>query len=429
MFRNKILKNTLVLSSILCIPFSFLDKAQAQNTVSTPYSQFGLGQVLNNSSVINLGMGGIKNGIRYDNAINISNPASLSALRYTTFEVGAFATLSKMSSLSGTAQGTNAAMSYLKVAFPFTDKWGTSFGLVPFSGVGYESRIQGRMADTPVTNVYSGSGGLNQFYIATSYEVYKGLSIGINANYIFGSIDRSKSAEFPDSLAFTSARVTNSTYIGSLLLNFGIQYHKTFSNGKYITLGLSDNLPTNLNATRNTLSKRYFVNGLGNEQTIDTISISNDEKGKIEFPMLNSIGFSYGKINKFMIGADLSTGQWSNLVVYGQNQNLQNTFDLSLGGFIIPKHDAVGNYLKTIEYRMGFNYGKSYVSINNQNINQYSVNFGFGLPLPRSASRINLGFEYGIRGTQEAGLIKEEFLGIHAGFNFCDKWFMRRKYD
>ena len=60
-------------------------EAQSQNTSNTPYSQFGLGQVLNNSSAINIGMGGIKNGIRYDNAINTSNPASLNALRYTTF--------------------------------------------------------------------------------------------------------------------------------------------------------------------------------------------------------------------------------------------------------------------------------------------------------------------------------------------------------
>ena len=58
-----------------------------------------------------------------------------------------------------------------------------------------------------------------------------------------------------------------------------------------------------------------------------------------------------------------------------------------------------------------------------------SLSLGFGLPLPKSASRINLALEIGQRGTTNSGLIKEQFMGVHAGFNFCDKWFIQRKYD
>jgi hypothetical protein len=49
--------------------------------------------------------------------------------------------------------------------------------------------------------------------------------------------------------------------------------------------------------------------------------------------------------------------------------------------------------------------------------------------LPKTASRINLAFEIGQRGTTNSGLIKEQFMGVHAGFNLCDKWFIQRKYD
>lgn len=404
-------------------------EAQSQNTSNTPYSQFGLGQVLNNSSAINTSMGGIKNGVRFENAINLANPASLSALRFTTYEVSAFSSFTKFSSNTASAQKMNAALSYIKIAFPVSKKMGMSFGLVPLSGVGYESRVASRTADTPVTNVYQGDGGLNQFYIAGGYEIAKGLSVGVNANYLFGSINRSKSSEFPDSLNFYNIRQTNSTYVGSLLFNFGLQYTRNFENDRFVTLGMSGNFNTQLNAIRNTLSKRYVVSSTGYEATVDTVENTADSKGKILFPMLSSFGMSYGKLNHYMIAADVSFGQWSNLEIYNIKQNLNNTFDLSLGGYIIPKYNAVGNYFKLIEYRLGVNYGQSYVNINNENINQYSVNWGVGLPLPRSASRINLGFEYGIRGTKTAGLIQEEFFNFHLGLNFCDKWFLKRKYD
>lgn len=404
-------------------------EAFSQNTSNTPYSQFGLGQVLNNSSVINIGMGGLRNGLRYDNAINISNPASLSALRFTTYEAGAFSNFTKFNSNTASAQRLNVGMSYIKVAFPVSNKLGLSFGLVPLSGIGYESRVQTTLSDTPVTNVYKGDGGLNQFYIATSYEIIKGLSLGVNANYLFGSINRSKANEFPDSLNFYNIRQTNSTYVGSLLMNFGLQYTYDLSDDRYLTFGLAGNTNTSLNATRSTLSKRYVVSSTGFEATIDTVENTEDKKGKILFPMLSSFGASYGKVNQFMIGADISMGQWSNLELYGVKQNLKNTMDVSVGGFFIPKYNAVGNYFKLIEYRLGVNYANSYVNINGENINQYSVNWGFGLPLPRSASRINLGFEYGSRGTKNAGLIQEEFFNVHLGLNFCDKWFLKRKYD
>ena len=92
--------------------------SKAQNVTSTPYSQFGLGQLQKNNSVISLGLGGIANGLRLDNAINTQNPASYSALQWTTFEIGAFGSFLKLENSTGSAFRNNAALSYLKIAFP-----------------------------------------------------------------------------------------------------------------------------------------------------------------------------------------------------------------------------------------------------------------------------------------------------------------------
>jgi hypothetical protein len=402
--------------------------SKAQNVTSTPYSQFGLGQLQKNNSVISLGLGGIANGLRLDNAINTQNPASYSALQWTTFEVGAFGSFLKLENSTGSAFRNNAALSYLKIAFPISPKWGASFGLVPVSGMGYESNIKSTFLDTPVTQIFKGEGGLNQFYLGTAYNVTKNLSIGVNASYLFGTLDRTKANEFPDSTGFLNVKQTNSTYIGSLFFNYGIQYKLNLLNNKYLIIGLNGNPTTNLSSTRNTISTRYYYQN-DIERAIDTTQNTVDQKGTVVYPMINSLGFSYGKVNHWMFGSDVTLGNWSTLSIFDTKQNLSNTFDFNLGGAITPDYMAVGNYFKNIEYRFGFNYNKSYVNIAGEDINQMSLSLGFGLPLPKTASRINLAFEIGQRGTTNSGLIKEQFMGVHAGFNFCDKWFIQRKYD
>jgi hypothetical protein len=421
MFNLKRILSTLFITSLII-------QAYAQDVTSTPYSQFGIGQLQKNSSIITLGMGGIANGIRFDNAINTKNPASYSAIQYTTFEVGAFGLFTELKSNSGSAFRNNAALSYLKIGFPVTKKWGASFGLIPVSGMGYQSEINTELLDTPVTQIYQGSGGLNQFYIGNAYNITENLSIGINASYIFGTLQRTKANEFPDSLGFLNIRQSNSLYIGSLFFNYGIQYKKILNNEKVLIIGLNGNPGSSLNASRNTLATRYFYQS-NIERFVDTTQNTLDEKGKVFFPMINSLGFSYAKPNKWMVGADVTFGQWSKLKIFESNQNLQNTTEISLGGSYTPNYMAVGNYFKTIEYRLGFNYSKSYVNILNENINQMNLSLGFALPLPKTASRINLALEIGKRGTLNNGLIEEKYMGVHAGFNFCDKWFIQRKYD
>ena len=421
---HKIFSKLFIFSILFVGSYSY-----AQTTANSPYSQFGLGHILNNSSAIETAMGGITNGLRFEDAINSQNPASYNALKYTTFAVGVFGSSTTLQNSTGIGYRNNASLSYLKIGFPISKKWGASFGLVPVTGMGYDSKTLTTTADTPVYQVYKGNGGLSKFYIGTSVEIIKGLSIGVNATYLFGNINKTKANEFPDSLKFQNIRQTNSTYIGSMFLNYGIQYTMPLDDDKTLTIGFSGNPTSSLSATENTLGVRYTYGPFKNEVVTDTVEQSKDKTGRIVFPMFNSFGFSIAKEYKWKVGADISLGQWSNLEVFGKNQNLKNSMNIAVGGMIIPNHNAVGNYFKLLEYRAGLNYYNSYIDIGGQEINQISATFGMGLPLPKTASKINLALEVGKRGTMNNGLIEEDFVSIHAGFNFCDRWFVRRKYD
>jgi hypothetical protein len=69
------------------------------------------------------------------------------------------------------------------------------------------------------------------------------------------------------------------------------------------------------------------------------------------------------------------------------------------------------------------------MKIQNEDINEFGISFGVGLPMGRKFSNINIGFEYGSKGTTNSNLVKENFFNINLSLSFNDKWFQKRKID
>src|SRR3546814_13768774 len=55
-------------------------------------------------------------------------------------------------------------LSYISLAFPVSQKWGSSVGLLPFSNVGYRVTNETKLDTTNVNYINTGEGGLSQFY-------------------------------------------------------------------------------------------------------------------------------------------------------------------------------------------------------------------------------------------------------------------------
>ena len=126
-------------------------------------------------------------------------------------------------------------------------------------------------------------------------------------------------------------------------------------------------------------------------------------------------------------------GKWSDLSIAGVNQNLQDTYGFSLGGQFTPDVTAINGYFKRIDYRLGFQYDKTYVKMNNQDVKQMAVTVGLGLPLASYARssfyKMNVSAELGKRGSINNGLIQESYLNFHLGFMLNDKWFQKTYID
>jgi len=95
----------------------------------------------------------------------------------------------------------------------------------------------------------------------------------------------------------------------------------------------------------------------------------------------------------------------------------------------IPSPDGRGNYFKKIRYRAGAYKESTFLNLMGTQLTNSGISFGLGLPLGRIKSIVNIGMEFGKRGSIENGLIKENYWRARFGITLSDIWFVKRKYD
>ncbi|MBK0382186.1 hypothetical protein I5M32_04365 [Pedobacter sp. SD-b] len=423
-------KYTLALSFIMALAGG----AMAQSTTSSPYSKYGIGNLKGSYLPQNKAMGNLAYGISsfggYQN-INISNPASYSKIRLTVFDVGANADFQNLNKGNASEKNFNSSLNHLIFGVPVTKKSALSFGILPYSNLGYEFINKTTVDTFAVNQIYRGEGGLTKAYLGYGFDIGKHLSLGVNMSYLFGNLKQTRAAEYTNYVGFLNSKTEENNAVGGLDFDFGAQYITVLGKKTRLTIGYTGGVKTQLKTKFTQLTSRYNLNS-GSETRVDSTNFKNEVGGKITLPANHNFGFSIEKYNKWLIGADFRTAQWSQFTKNGSGQGLNNTYGFSVGGQITPDINAVTNYLKLIDYRFGINYDKTYVNINNTNIDVKSLNFGFGFPLVSSRSafyKINFTTEIGKRGTLNNNLVKENFYNFSIGFTINDKWFQKYKYD
>ncbi len=428
-------KSLLILLSIFSV-FT----ASAQTTTSSPYSKFGLGALQQQSLPQNMGMGGIAAGIRsissYNN-INMLNPASYSAITYTTIDIGAYGTVDNLSNNTAKQTGADFRLNHLAFAIPITK--GTSaisFGLLPYTDFGYSFKQVTKIDTNTVNSVYAGDGGLSKAYIGYGFNLFKHLNLGFNVSYIFGNLRQTSSVEIPDYYATSfNTRIEKSQSIKGLSYDYGVQYEIPLSTTSRVVLGYSGTLKSTIASSTKYVSTQYLADPSTGAESIaaDTTYLRQGGNVKIALPLVQHFGISYQKENHYLIGVDYSRGNWSQLTIDGVNQGLNNTESYHIGGQITPNINALNSFLAVMDYRLGYQYNKTYVNTSATDINESVYSFGLGIPI-RSQNRlafykINFAAEIGKRGTLQNNLVKENYINFRFGFMLNDAWFRKIKFD
>ncbi|MES2779843.1 MAG: hypothetical protein V4651_08070 [Bacteroidota bacterium] len=422
----------LILFLTVSLVFGF--GAVAQNLTKSPYSIIGVGEMQFQGTSLQSAMGQIGQGLRKVSDINMLNPASYSGLKYTVIEGGLIYSQGTLSQNSTKSDIDNSSFTYFMFGLPVSvkHKMGVVLGLSPYSSIGYNVSTTTNYPYYPATTQMTGTGGLSKFNIGFGAQLIKGISAGVNLSYIFGQLNTDQKLIIPTEYNKFNVAETRSRIVNGSQLQGGLQYYKDFEKGfkkeKYsFTAGASYTMAAALSG-----KQEYFVRTMPVGSTLgtkDTIAYTDSEKGKIELPYSFSVGLGLEKKDKWTVGMDVYSTNWSTYRSFGTTDSLHNSYGMNIGGSYTPNYMDYKNYFSRIEYRAGARFDGGNLILAGNSISSYGISLGAGLPLGKSRSKLNITGEYYVKGTTNSNLIKEEYFRIVIGINFSDRWFQRSKYD
>ncbi|MFN2457740.1 MAG: hypothetical protein ABR502_06045 [Chitinophagaceae bacterium] len=425
---------------------------------NSPYSRFGLGDVMPNTNIISRGMGSITAGYADFLSVNSNNPASYSAFRSyleersKRFVSGRVILDAGLNIENRTLRNPNqpekftapnALFSYLHVGIPLRNNWGMSFGLKPLSRINYKIARTEQLFDPrtgkPIDSAYTeftGNGGSYLPGIGTGFAI-KNFSAGVNIGYLFGKRENTtKRAFLNDTVLYNNSNHTTRSSYGGVFLTAGAQYKINLNKETYLRLGANGNLKRNINGTQVILRETFIRDASNGDFQLDSVYEQRDVKGEVVYPASYTLGFivehQNEKLGGWLIGADFIQNNWDDFRFFGTSDSVKDNWQLRVGGQFRPQPGSV--YFSNVAYRAGFFTGPDYINIRGK-LPQYGVSFGLGLPVANynrlsqgQFTVINLALEYSKRGNND-NLLKENMFRISLGLNFSDIWFNKRKYD
>ncbi|MEN2399779.1 hypothetical protein GKZ90_0008315 [Flavobacterium sp. MC2016-06] len=400
-----------------CLLISFVSFAQ-QGT-SSPYSFYGIGESRFKGTLENRSMAGVS--VEQDSIhMNIENPSSYANLRQTVFTVGGTFGTSNIKSTTLSEKAQRSTFDYLAVGVPM-GKFGAAFGLIPLSSVGYKILENNTGTEGATSTQLDGKGGVNKVFFGLGYKLKPHWTIGADVQYNFGKITTT-SIEGITGVESQTAEV-NTSELSGVNFNIGTMYQRKI----YKKMTLFTSLNYTFASTLNSINSRV-------------ISVSGDpdpypyspQETNLKLPNKLTIGFGVGEPRKWVVGTTMAfqgNGQLANYYNTMDNVHYEKYQKYGIGGYYIPNYASFTSYLSRITYRAGLKYEKLGMVINNQSINDVGMTLGAGIPITGSFSNINIGIEFGKRGTTTAGLVQENYLNFNLGFSFNDRWFVKSKFQ
>lgn len=435
---------------------------------NSPYSRYGIGDLVPPTNILTRAMGGISAGYSDYLSINFNNPASYASFQgvkelktkklssgRAILDIGMNFESRKLTEPASekTFSASNALFSYVQVGIPIKPNWGLSFGIRPISRISYKMHNTQRLFDPntglPIDSAltrFEGDGGTYLASLGTGFSIFRRekhkmeekLSVGVNGGYLFGEKNYStKRTLINDTVSYEQANYQNKTNFGNLYFNAGIQYKLPLNEKMMLTLGAYGNWGQQMNATQDVLRETFEYNSTLGEVRKDSVSDKRNVKGKIDLPSSFTFGFVLQKYSVptkeggWLIGLDFNQQNWDNYRFYGLKDSVRNKWEVKAGVQLNPAPKR--NYWSNVAYRFGLFYGPDYIKVG-EKLNQFGGSFGLGLPMtysrqaPNQVSIINLAFEYSKRGNND-NILKENMFKVSLGLSLSDMWFIKRKYE
>lgn len=407
------------LNKIIVLAAVALVASTALAQTTTPYSKMAYGILSDNSSSIQRSMGGVGYAMQDGRTINAKNPASYSQVDSLTFLWDIGLDFTNVWSKEGDNKGHNlgGGLDYITAQFKLAKHLGGSFGLLPYSSVGYSfgNDIEGG------SEYRTGGGGLLQLYAGAGYEPIKNLSVGANVSYLFGTTTNSNTVTSTSTTLFM-----RTMQVRDFNVNIGIQYALHLDKDSKVIVGATYSPKKSFRG--NTWGTYYDTQ----DTKLDTVGYTS-LKGKYEQPHTIGAGISYNYRHNLMAEVDFTYQDWAKAKYEplegfeASDMVFNNRWKLAGGVQFTPNLRT--SYLGAIKFRLGGFYNNDYINIMGNKVKDYGATFGLGFPVPGATGKttINLGLEWRRRTTTPIQLIQEDYFNITLGVNFNEVWFWKNK--
>jgi len=394
---------------------------QAQTNTS-PYSILGIGDIESKDYGKFFGMSSASTGIQSSSYVNLSNPASLTSLDPNMFNLDfnvrlRFSQFKYPGSDTFTASNSDAQLERFSVTFRPGKTWGMSFGLRSFSSSNYnlsELLNFGNGSNSNILRNVTGSGGINQVFLANAFKLNKNFSVGLTSSFLFGSIKRSTSYIYPQ----IDVNIQRNEYqvLKGFQFQGGLQYTGKITKGLRQTIGLTLSNPL-------TLKGRYEMEYVNIDSTLKP-TLKNNQTFKV--PLQFGAGYSLVIKDVFTIAADYRYSDWNGAALNYPNAFTTPASRYSFGVQYAPIKNMGGQMREKFFIQAGVAYEEGYVTVDNRQINDMSATLGLGGNINRLINAY-VGVEMGSRGKSTDKQIQEQYTQFSFGLTLKEFWLNTRK--
>ena len=441
------IEKALLLAVFLIIGVSVSAQEGAYGAYS-PYSIFGVGELEREGNAYTKSMGGTGIATRNRRFINYTNPAAVTARDSLSFmadfgleQKNTIYRQRNFSSVDNTfnrsANNTFNIHNFV-LSFPIYRSSAFMLGISPFSDVGYDfSSVEENkdiIGHTGNINYHSyGTGSIYQIFFGAGVTFWKRLSLGAEAIYYFGNIDKITKIDYTNS-SYRSVRTGNELSINGTTGKFGLQYEQKLGGDVSMIIGATYRMSTKMNGYAENYryaTQSSVVDTL--KHTVDTLAYGNlcfgDEIG---------VGISLKGGEKWHAEFNYLRSGWGNsgfdntpgFSAVGSSVFSSTTSQsFRLGFEFVPNRNDIRYYMRRCAYRAGVYYDQAYYKLDGNNVNSMGLTLGLTLPVFRWYNGLTIGLDLGQRASTRHDMVRERYAKIAVGFNIHDIWFQKPRYN
>jgi hypothetical protein len=427
------MRKALIVSAGLFLILAGSVQAQNEYQNSSIYSSIALGTPVDfrSSAGSAMGMSGV--ALWNFNSINNANPAYWGSTFFTMGTAGLSLRNYAASDNLGNQENTMVNFSQVQIVLPLIrEVFGASISLQPVTETRYSYFEQGTVLQADSLGFLvdrRGDGGMNRLELGFGVRLTEWLLVGYAPSLVFGYYENTNRTFF-DRTGFSDVNYKVDTRHAGFGNRFGIlvSHFGLFRANDRIVFGSTYTLPVKLDSRRK-MTTQVIAGFPPTRQDVELFGEDHFGNGNTELPMEINAGLTYYSSPFMLFAGELLVQNWSGYKNFnGQAENfLQDRTKYSLGFQYDARRRGESGFLNSFIYRLGVSYDDGHLLLNNTSIETTMISAGISFPSAFFGSSIDIGVDYGVRGTRTNDLVQEKIFGLRATFNLSELMFLQRR--